>query len=101
MPGDPGATVVTNSCASIVSHARLRVHLAPGIPHALYFRGREIQASLGRFASRERESVFVIASQRVGAKRRPMTGSAKQSMDVRGGRQMWTTTAHAGPGNVR
>jgi hypothetical protein len=35
MPGNPGATVVTNSCASIISHARLRVHWAPGIPHAL------------------------------------------------------------------
>ena len=34
MPGDPGATVVTNARA-FYTHARLRVHRAPGIPHAL------------------------------------------------------------------
>jgi len=33
----------------------------PGIPHALIFSGRKIQANLGRVATRERESVFVIA----------------------------------------
>jgi hypothetical protein len=34
---------------------------------------------------REREEIqAVIASQRVGAKRRPMTGSAKQSMQQQG-----------------
>src|ERR1700732_4543307 len=36
MPGDPGATVVTNSCGFYFSHARLRVQWAPGIPHALF-----------------------------------------------------------------
>ena len=35
MPGVSGATVVTNSCAFYTLHARLRVHWAPGIPHAL------------------------------------------------------------------
>ena len=35
MPGDPGATVVTNSRAYLLLHARLRVQRAPGIPHAL------------------------------------------------------------------
>jgi hypothetical protein len=34
----------------------------------------------GRIRKNERHSLNVIASQRVGAKRRPMTGSAKQSM---------------------
>jgi hypothetical protein len=32
MPGDPGATVVANSCAFYILHARLRVQRAPGIP---------------------------------------------------------------------
>jgi hypothetical protein len=35
MPGDPGATVVTNACAHYTLRTRLRVHRAPGIPHAL------------------------------------------------------------------
>jgi hypothetical protein len=35
-----------------------------------------------------RESRAVIASQRVGAKRRPMTGSAKQSIDGRNRQQV-------------
>jgi hypothetical protein len=35
MPGDPGATVVTNACAYYTSRTRLRVQRAPGIPHAL------------------------------------------------------------------
>ena len=34
MPGDPGATVVTNARATIL-HARLRVQRAPGIPRSL------------------------------------------------------------------
>jgi hypothetical protein len=35
MPGDPGATVVTNACAHYTLRTRLRVQRAPGIPHAL------------------------------------------------------------------
>ena len=35
MPGDSGEPVVTTSCAFYFSHARLRVHRAPGIPCAL------------------------------------------------------------------
>jgi hypothetical protein len=34
MPGDPGATVVTNACAYYTSRTRLRVHRAPGIPRS-------------------------------------------------------------------
>jgi hypothetical protein len=38
MPGDPGVTVVTMLvCFVLISHARLRVHQAPGIPCALCF----------------------------------------------------------------
>jgi hypothetical protein len=34
MPGYPGVTVVTISCAFLFLHARLRAHRAPGIPCA-------------------------------------------------------------------
>ena len=37
-----------------ISHARLRVHRAPGIPCALCFAGRTILAQLGRIAPRDR-----------------------------------------------
>jgi hypothetical protein len=37
----------------LLSHARLRVHWAPGIPCALCFPGRTIFAKLGRIAPRE------------------------------------------------
>jgi hypothetical protein len=40
MPGDPGATVVTNSCAFYTLRTRLRVQRAPGIPHALCWADR-------------------------------------------------------------
>src|SRR6202790_1565296 len=40
MPGDPGATVVTNSCATYTLRTRLRVQRAPGIPHALCWADR-------------------------------------------------------------
>src|SRR5260370_15452154 len=36
MSGDSGGPVVTTLVWFIFSHARLRVHRAPGIPHALY-----------------------------------------------------------------
>src|SRR6266566_6298364 len=41
-----------------ISHARLWVHWAPGIPCALYFAGRMVFAKLGRIAPRERGIVF-------------------------------------------
>ena len=47
MPGDSGVTVVTNSCAFYIMHARLRVHRAPGIPHALYFRAEDFMHNSG------------------------------------------------------
>jgi len=56
MPGDPGATVVTNSCGFYFCHARLRVQWAPGIPHAL--RGGRFMHDSGAIASRECEGVF-------------------------------------------
>ena len=51
MPGDPGATVVANSCAFYTLRTRLRVQRAPGIPHALL--GRKMQQQLGRIAPRD------------------------------------------------
>src|ERR1019366_3285649 len=55
MPGDPGATVVTNSCATYTLRTRLRVQRAPGIPHALL--GRIVHVQSGRLASRDCEGV--------------------------------------------
>jgi hypothetical protein len=51
MPGETGATVVTNSCASYTLRTRLRVHWAPGIPRALVWAKRHAQ--LGRIVPRE------------------------------------------------
>src|SRR5204863_5113042 len=54
-----GVPVVTTLVCSLhLSHARLWVHWAPGIPCALYFAGRMVFAKLGRIAPREREIVF-------------------------------------------
>src|ERR1700692_1231568 len=48
------------SCAYLlpIAHTRLRVHRAPGIPHALCFQGRTLIANLGRIAPRDREVVL-------------------------------------------
>src|SRR6266851_9659718 len=52
MPGDPGEpSVTTLVCSLHHSHTRLRVHWAPGIPHALM--GRKVYQYLGRVARRE------------------------------------------------
>src|SRR5947209_15317978 len=62
MPGDSGEP--RGDYARVVlffSHARLRVHRAPGISHALsYFLGGQIHASLGRkAAARTRRCVLI------------------------------------------
>src|SRR5216683_2715777 len=58
MPGESGGPVVTTLvCLLHILHARLRVHWAPGIPHALVFLGRRIHAQLGRIAPRDRRFV--------------------------------------------
>src|ERR1700738_4835820 len=82
MPGVPGATVVTTLVCYL--HFAHEAAGAAGTRHSPrpHF-GREIHAQIGRIASRGRGiAPDVIASQRVGAKRRPMTGAAKQSMDA-------------------
>src|SRR5712672_1447607 len=43
MPGRSGVTVVTMLVCLFLSHTRLRVHRAPGIPCALYYRGQDVQ----------------------------------------------------------
>src|ERR1700730_582408 len=48
--GCSGGLVVANSCAFLLSHARLRVRWASGIPHALF--GRKFWVSPGADASR-------------------------------------------------
>src|ERR1700733_3099001 len=57
---EAGVSVVTNSCALFLLHARLRVHWAPGVPHALFSKrvGRSL-AKLGLTESRERGSLAV------------------------------------------
>jgi hypothetical protein len=62
-------------------HTRPLVQRAPGFSlRPLFFGGAKFNPNLGRLAPRECEfvSINVIASQRIGAKRRPMTGSVKQ-----------------------
>src|SRR6476620_10813752 len=73
-----------------ISHTRPRVQRAPGIPCSLSSTRDDVQSSLGHRAARTQMHVnylnfrsngpSVIASQRVGAKRRAMTGSTKQSI---------------------
>src|ERR1700730_1476862 len=44
----------------LISHARLRAHWAPGIPHALAVPGRTFLQKLGRIAPRDRGVVFDV-----------------------------------------
>src|SRR5258708_1415970 len=57
--GYSGEPVVVNSCAFYTSHARLRVHWAPGVPCALCFEAK-VLAQPGRLAPRDREFAFAI-----------------------------------------
>jgi hypothetical protein len=52
-----------------ISHARLRVHRAPGIPCALIFLGERFLQKLGRIAPRECGVVFEIGRPSLRAKR--------------------------------
>jgi hypothetical protein len=47
-----------------ILHARLRVQRAPGFPCALCFQKANVEAKLGRNASREREGVFCCHCER-------------------------------------
>src|SRR5713101_4516702 len=79
----------------LISHARLRVQRAPGIPCALCFPGEWFCKNSGASrrgiaeVCREYERATfpaVIARHRVGAERRPMTGSSRAIQYSRGGR---------------
>ena len=52
-----GEPVVANSCAFLLSHARLWVRRAPGIPCALCFQRVTAKAKLGQIMSRECRAV--------------------------------------------
>src|SRR5205814_7749664 len=82
MPGETGVTVVTTLVCSLhLSHARLRVHRAPGIPCALFSWANEF-AKLGRLAPRDRGVIFdVIArSDLSAAAQRAKAEATKQSI---------------------
>src|SRR5438270_1731251 len=58
MPGDSGEPVVTTLVCFLFLHARLRVHRAPGIPHALsYFSGATFMHHSGVKPPRDRGGV--------------------------------------------
>jgi hypothetical protein len=77
MPGYSGVTAVTNSCGLFFSHARLRVHWAPGIPHALC-RARD---SCTTRAKTRRGIVEVCLSSLRGAERRSNPSLLCRAMD--------------------
>src|SRR5258707_14729385 len=60
MPVESVCPVVTMLVCLFLSHARLRVQRAPGIPCALSSLGETVPAQLGRPAPRECEAVFEI-----------------------------------------
>src|SRR5258705_11192879 len=65
MPGDLGVPVVTMLvCFVSHLHARLRVHWAPGIPHALCFQGASFMHTSGASRRGNADLCFdVIASE--------------------------------------
>src|SRR5216684_4191204 len=88
MPGDSGVLVVTRVRSTNTKCTRGRGCSGhPAFPTPSL--GRKINAPLGRIAPRAREAVFdeyeratlsaVITRHRVGASRRPMTGSSGRS----------------------
>jgi len=75
MPGVSGELAVNTRAHTHYQYARtrLRVHWAPGIPHALIFQGATFRSNLGRNAPRECEAVFaVIASHRAALRADPV-----------------------------
>src|SRR5580692_4220325 len=81
MPGDPGATVVTNACAYYTSRTRLRMQRAPGIPRALCWADRSGTTRAQCVAGRRRCILRHCEEPTGRANARPMTGSAtKQSI---------------------
>src|ERR1700729_3991541 len=85
MPGDSGATLVTNTRAFYTPRAAAgasgtRHSPLPSWGSATPSLGRIVQAQLGRMVPREREGASCCHCEPTGrANARPMTGSAKQS----------------------
>jgi len=72
MPGDSGASAVNTRVHTSLppAHTGLRVHWAPGIPHALYGADTRINPGAIRAAGRERMLEFVSAVLNFAAKER-------------------------------
>ena len=64
-PDQFGEPVVIMLVCFFISHARLRVHWAPGFPCALCFLRDKVRAQLGRYSRREKAELYpvVIASE--------------------------------------
>src|SRR5256886_15510851 len=62
MPGRSGVTVVTNSYACFILHARPRAHCAPGIPCALYSQRGEMILQTSGVSRRENADAHVQIS---------------------------------------
>ncbi len=60
MSGDSGVLVYSCAFYQCKARTRLRVQRAPGVPHALF--GRKINANLGCFVLRDRETAFVVGA---------------------------------------
>jgi hypothetical protein len=67
------------SCAYLlpIAHTRLRVHRAPGIPHALWFQGVKFMQTSGA-SRREIAGVYLYLPSLRGAKRRSNPCSNKK-----------------------
>src|SRR5712671_6837588 len=57
---DDGVLVYSCAFYQCKARTRLRVQRAPGVPHALF--GRKINANLGCFVLRDRETAFVVGA---------------------------------------
>src|SRR6266566_4024210 len=84
MPGETGVTVVTTLVCSLhLSHARLRVHRAPGIPCALCFLWAEgFTHSSGTSRRGNAESRRHCEERLVAVAQRAMAEATKQSMET-------------------
>src|SRR4051794_14971687 len=73
MPDGPGEPTVTTSCALYpILHARLRVHQAPGIPHALSQERRKESCTTRTHSRRENADTRASFPTRVAANHSPL-----------------------------
>src|ERR1700686_3680223 len=70
MPDDSGALAVNTRAHSkpLPSRTRLRVHWAPGIPHALFFRGERFMHSSGASRRENAYAYLELAPQKTGSR---------------------------------